>query len=82
MNATATKTAPTAKVWTEAVLREPRVPNRSPLRIGRAYEGFLGLPVPLVLMALWLLGALMLGAVVIGAYSAEVWLSAAIAPLL
>jgi hypothetical protein len=31
---------------------------------------------------LWRLGALMLGAVVMGIYSAEVWLSTAIAPLL
>ena len=50
--------------------------------VARAYEGFLELPVPLVLMVLWLLGALMLGAVVMGIYSAEVWLSTAIAPLL
>ena len=54
----------------------------TPRRMARAYEGFLGLPVPLVLMVLWLLGALMLGAVVMGIYSAEVWLSTAIAPLL
>ena len=50
--------------------------------VARAYEGFLELPVPLVLMVLWFLGALMLGAVVMGIYSAEVWLSTAIAPLL
>ena len=54
----------------------------TPRRMARAFEGFLELPVPLVLMVLWLLGALMLGAVVMGIYSAEVWLSTAIAPLL
>ena len=49
--------------------------------IGRAYERFLELPVPVVLVVLWLLGVLILGAVVMGLYSAVVWLSAAIAPL-
>jgi hypothetical protein len=49
--------------------------------IVRAYERFLELPVPVVLVMLWLLGALILGAVVMGVYSAVVWLSAAIAPL-
>ena len=56
-------------------------PRRVPLAIGRTYEGFLELPVPVVLVVLWLLGALMLGAVVIGVYWAVAWLSAAIALL-
>ena len=45
------------------------------LAIGRAYERFLELPVPVVLAALWLLGALILVAVVTAAYWAVVWLS-------
>jgi hypothetical protein len=58
----------------------PRMPA-APLAIGRAYERFLELPVAVVLVVLWLLGALILGAVVMGGYSAVVWLSAAIASL-
>jgi hypothetical protein len=42
--------------------------------IGRAYERFLELPVPVVLVVLWLLGALILGAVAVVAHSALVWL--------
>jgi hypothetical protein len=53
----------------------------APVAIGRAYERFLELPVPVVLVVLWLLGGLILGAVVMGVCSAVVWLWAATAPL-
>jgi hypothetical protein len=58
----------------------PDVPASS--AIGRAYERFLELPVPVVLVVLWLIGALFLGAVAMVAHSALVWLwsSAATAP--
>ena len=58
----------------------PRV-STAAVAIVRAYERFLELPVPVVLVVLWLLGALVLGAVVMGAFSAVVWLSAAITTL-
>jgi hypothetical protein len=52
--------------------------------IGRAYERFLELPVVVVLVVLWLLGALILGAVAVVAYLAsgwlQTWLSAATTP--
>src|SRR5918994_1118034 len=57
----------------------PHMPNAT-VAVRRAYERFLELPVPVVLVVLWLLGVLILGAVVMGVYSAVVWLSAAIAP--
>jgi hypothetical protein len=49
--------------------------------LAEACGRFLELPVPVVLVVLWLIGALILGAVVMGGYSAVVWLSAAIASL-
>jgi hypothetical protein len=52
---------------------------------GEAYGGFLGLPVPVVLMFLWIFGVLLLGVLVsvlvIMAYGTEVSLLAAIAAL-
>jgi len=41
----------------------------SPSVIGRAYEGFLGLPVAVVLLVLWVAGVAMLGSVVLVAYA-------------
>ena len=54
----------------------PRVPLGTPAShaIGRAYERLLELPVLVILVVLWLLGALILGAVAVVAYSASVWL--------
>ena len=40
----------------------------SPSRIGRAYEGFLELPVAFVLLVMWVAGVAMLGSVVLLAY--------------
>jgi hypothetical protein len=41
--------------------REPaRAPEEAPSAAWRAYEGFLGMPVPVVLAALWAAGAAML----------------------
>ena len=55
------------------------------LAVGEAYGGFWELPVPVVLMVLWVLGALILGVlvglVVIVAYGTEVSLLAAVAAL-
>jgi hypothetical protein len=64
---------------TEGTEGRPHKPT-APAAIGRAYERFLELPVPVVLVVLWLFGALILGAVVMGVYSFAVWPSAAIAP--
>jgi hypothetical protein len=44
--------------------------------IAEAYGRFLELPVPVVLVVLWLIGAVLLGTVLVAAYSAEVWLLA------
>ena len=41
----------------------------SPSLIGRAYEGFLELPVAFVLLVLWVAGVAMLGSVVLLAYA-------------
>ena len=52
---------------------------------GQPYGQFLELPVPVVLVVLWLFGAvllgMLLGTVLTAAYSAEVWLLAAMALL-
>ncbi len=61
-----------AKLPTETEGR-PLVPFAS-LALGQAYERFLGQPVPVVLVSLWLLGALILRAVAVVAHSALVWL--------
>ena len=45
--------------------------------MAEAYGGFLELPVPVVLVMLWLIGVALLGAVSLGAYSTVVWLLAA-----
>ena len=65
---------------------EPRSrTHASTVPIGQAYGGFLELPVPVVLMALWIFGALLLGllvgVLVIVGYGAEASLLAAIAAL-
>jgi hypothetical protein len=44
--------------------------------IAEAYGRFLELPVPVVLVVLWLIGAVLLGTVLVVGYSAEVWLLA------
>jgi hypothetical protein len=49
--------------------------------IAEAYGRFLGLPVAVVLVVLWLIGAVLLGTVLVAAYSAVVWLLAAVALL-
>jgi hypothetical protein len=61
----------------------PRVPPDAPASsaLGRAYERFLELPVPVVLVVLWLIGAVLLGTVIVAAYSVMVWLWAALALL-
>ena len=41
----------------------------SPSVIGRAYEGFLELPVLVVLLVMWVAGVAMLGSVVLVAYA-------------
>ena len=45
--------------------------------MAEAYGGFLELPVPVVLVMLWLIGVALLGAVSLGAYSTVLWLLAA-----
>jgi hypothetical protein len=55
--------------------------RRSAGPIANAYGRFLELPVPVVLVVLWLIGAVLLGAVFVAAYSAVVWLLAALALL-
>jgi hypothetical protein len=59
----------------------PRRPLERPSAgpIADAYGRFLELPVPVVLVVLWLLGVALLGATVTAAYSAAVWLMAAMA---
>jgi hypothetical protein len=47
--------------------------------IAKAYARFLELPVPVVLVVSWLIGAVLLGTVLVAAYSAVVWLLAAMA---
>jgi hypothetical protein len=47
--------------------------------IAEAYGKFLGLPVPVVLVVLWLIGAVILGTVLVAAYSEVMWLLAAMA---
>ena len=49
--------------------------------IADAYGRLLELPVPVVLAVLWLLGVVLLGVAVTTAYSAAVWLLAAMAIL-
>src|SRR5829696_2627969 len=49
--------------------------------IANAYARFLELPVPVVLVVLWLIGAVLLGTVFVAAYSVMVWLWAALALL-
>jgi hypothetical protein len=44
--------------------------------IAEAYGRFLELPVPVVLVVLWLIGAVLLGTVLVVGYSAAVWLLA------
>jgi hypothetical protein len=44
--------------------------------IAEAYGRFLELPVPVVLVVLWLIGAVLLGTVLVVGYSAVVWLLA------
>jgi hypothetical protein len=44
--------------------------------IAEAYGRSLELPVPVVLVVLWLIGAVLLGTVLVVGYSAEVWLLA------
>ena len=51
--------------------------RRSAGPIAQAYGRFLELPVPVVLVVLWLIGAVLLGTVLVAAYSAVMWLLAA-----
>ena len=50
------------KAADEAVPGAPRA-HHAPSPLWRSYERFLGLPVPLVLAAMWLAGAALLGSV-------------------
>jgi hypothetical protein len=59
---------------------DPRA-HRPAGSVTEAYDGFLELPVPVVLVVLWVFGALLLGTALMAAYSAGVWLWAAIALL-
>ena len=52
-------------------------PRTSAGSIAEAYGRFLELPVPVVLVVLWLIGAVLLGTVLMAAYSAMMWLLAA-----
>jgi hypothetical protein len=52
-------------------------PRTSAGSIAEAYGRFLDLPVPVVLVVLWLIGAVLLGTVLVAAYSAVMWLLAA-----
>lgn len=52
-------------------------PRTSAGSIAEAYGRFLELPVPVVLVVLWLIGAVLLGTVLVAAYSAVMWLLAA-----
>ena len=49
--------------------------------IAKAYARFLEWPAPVVLVVSWLIGAVFLGTVLVAAYSAVVWLLAAMALL-
>ena len=49
--------------------------------LAEAYGRFLELPVPVVLVVSWLIGAVLLGTVLVAAHSAVVWLLAAMALL-
>jgi hypothetical protein len=51
--------------------------RRSAGPISNAYARFLELPVPVVLVMLWLIGVVLLGTVFVAAYSLMVWLWAA-----
>ena len=64
-----TKTLPETVARGQAVLQEPRVAVRWPLALGRTYERFLELPVPVVLAVLWMVGAALLGSIALALYS-------------
>ena len=64
------------KARVEAAPSPPSITPSSPSIIGRAYEGFLELPVAFVLLVMWVAGVAMLGSVVLLAYvviSTLVW---------
>ena len=64
------------KARVEAAPSSPSIIPSSPSIIGRAYEGFLELPVAFVLLVMWVAGVAMLGSVVLVAYvviSTLVW---------
>ena len=62
-NVRPTKNLPQAVARGQAVPREPRATVRWPLAVGRTYERFLELPVPVVLAVMWVLGAALLGSI-------------------
>ena len=67
---------------TGALGAEPRSRARtSASSIAEACGRFVELPVPVVLVVSWLIGTLLLGTVLVAAYSAVVWLLAAMALL-
>jgi hypothetical protein len=67
---------------TGALGAEPRSrPRTSASSIAEACGRFVELPVPVVLVVSWLIGTVLLGTVLVAAYSAVVWLLAAMALL-
>ena len=67
-----TTNLPEAVARGQAVLQGPRVAVRWPLAVGRTYERFLELPVPVVLAVLWVAGAALLGSIAL-ALSSTGW---------
>ena len=56
MNPHATTYAGKAIAEGQAVPLKPRIPDRSPLTIGRAFERFSELPAVFVIVVLWMMG--------------------------
>jgi hypothetical protein len=67
----------TARSSAQPVRSRASNPRTSSGSIAEAYGRFLELPVPVVLVVLWLIGAVLLGTVLVAAYSAVMWLLAA-----
>ena len=67
--APSTRNAEQAIINTRARKGRVEAAPSSPSIIGRAYEGFLELPVLVVLLVLWVAGVAMLGSVALVAYA-------------
>jgi hypothetical protein len=59
---------PEALARGQAVPQGPRAAIRWPLAVGRTYERFLELPVPVVLAGLWVAGVALLGSIALALY--------------